>query len=121
MATFDQRGQHVRYQYNAARDINLGSMRTSADLVQVLQQLTAEVDRAKEAQALDPEVATDVEYRITKARQQAQKPTPDNQGILHHLAEAKTLVEGVTAAGGSLTGLVVALGQVADQVQHINF
>jgi len=117
MATFDQRHQTVTYQYNAAGNINVGAVQTKDDLVQQLTLLKADVEKAKQGRVLDEEVATDVDYRLTKASQQAQKPQPDKQGMLSYLGEAKALVEGVATAGGALAGLVTALGQAAQQVQ----
>src|SRR5947209_2658865 len=116
MATFDQRHQTVTYQYNAAGNINLGAIQSKEDVVQQLTLLKAEVEKAKQGQALDEEVATDVDYRIVKATQQAQKPQPDKTSILGYLTEAKALVEGVATAGGALSGLVTAFGQAAQQV-----
>jgi hypothetical protein len=80
MSVFDQRGQSVSNQYNAAGDINFG----------------------------DAEIATDAEYHITKAVQQAKKPEPDKKAILDHLATAKAAIEGVAAASGMITALVKA-------------
>jgi hypothetical protein len=36
------------------------------------------------------------------------KPNPDKKSILTHINTAKTLVEGVTAAGGLVTALIDA-------------
>lgn len=117
MAIFDQRHQNVTYQYNAAGNINVGAIQTKDELVQQLALLKTEVEKAKQGQALDEEIATDVDYRIAKATQQAQKPEPDKQSILGYLTEAKAIVESVASAGGALSGLVTALGQAAQQVQ----
>jgi len=38
MANFDQRGQHVSYQYNA-ESINFGSVQNTMDFVEALRQL----------------------------------------------------------------------------------
>ena len=117
MAIFDQRHQTVTYQYNAAGNINVGTVQTKEDLIQQLTLLKAEVAKAQQGQALDEEIATDVDYRLTNATQQAQRPQADKQSILGYLTEAKALVEGVATAGGALSGLVTALGQAAQQVQ----
>jgi hypothetical protein len=53
----------VTYQYNAAGNINAGAVQTRNDLANPLVLLGAEVEKAKQSQALDDEVATDVEYR----------------------------------------------------------
>jgi hypothetical protein len=114
MAVFDQRGQQVTYQYNAAGNINLGAVQNRMDLVGELGKLQAELTKAKQAGVFDEEVATDAEYQLTKAVQEAKKPAPDKRTLLDHLTSAKTLVEGVAAAGG----LVTALTKAAELVQR---
>jgi hypothetical protein len=109
MATFDQQGQYVTYQYNAAGDINFGAVQNRMDLVGELGKLQAEMTKAKQAGVFDEGVATDAEYQLTKAVQEAKKPAPDKGTVLGHLSSAKTLVEGVAAAGGLVTALTKAV------------
>ncbi len=113
MSVFDQRYQSVTYQYNAAGDINLNAVQNRTDLITELEKLKAEVTKAKDAQVIDAEVVTDVDYHITKAVQQANKPEPSKNTILDHISKAKTLIEGVAEAGG----IVTALMQVAELIQ----
>ncbi len=115
MAIFDQRGQKVTYQYNAAGNINFGAVQNRVDLVRELEKLKTGLTRATEAQVIDVEVATDAEYQLTKATQQAKKPNPDKQTILQHLDGAKTVIEAVAAAGG----LVTTLTKAAEVVQQL--
>jgi len=105
MAIFDQRGQQVNYQYNAAGDINLGSVQNQAQLIEELGNLKAELLKAAEAQMIDAEVFTDADYQMTKAIQQAKKPEPNKKSVMDHLNNAKSILEGVTAAGGIVTAL----------------
>jgi hypothetical protein len=113
MAMFDQRGQNVTYQYNAAGDINFGAVQNRMDLIGELEKLKTELSRAAAAQVIDAEVVTDAEYQLTGAVQQAKKPEPDKKTILDHINGAKSLIEGVAAAGGMVTALV----QAAELVQ----
>lgn len=108
MAVFDQRGQHVNYQYNAAGDINFGAVQNRQELVGQLEKFKAELAKAGDAQVIDAELVTDVEYQITKAVQEAKKPEPKKETILERVNGAKALIEGVTAAGGMVTALVKA-------------
>jgi hypothetical protein len=109
VANFDMRGQHVTNQYNAGRDMNFGAVQTPADLITVLEQLNEQFTQAKEAGVLSEETATDAQYQITKATQQAKNPDPDKKTILDHLTTAKMLIEGVTAASGLVTALAAAM------------
>jgi hypothetical protein len=114
MATFDQRGQHVQYQYNAAGDINFGAVQDRADLVQELEKLKAELARAQQAGAVDEDRATDAEYQLTKAVQQARKPDPDKKSLLTYLNNAKSLVDDVT----TLAGVAGGIGTAIQLAQH---
>lgn len=108
MSIFDQRGQHVSYQYNAAGDINFGTVENRLDLIGELEKLKAELRKASNAEVIDAEVVTDAEYQITKAVQEAEKPAPRKQTILDRIDGARKLIEGVAAAGGMVTALVKA-------------
>ena len=109
MANFDMRGQRVTNQYNAGRDMNFGAIQTSEDLITALERLNEQFTQAKEAGMLSEEMATDAQYQVTKATQQAKKPDPDKKTILDHLTTAKTLIEGATAASGLVTTLTAAI------------
>jgi hypothetical protein len=109
VANFDMRGQRVTNQYNAGRDMNFGAIQTPEDLVTAFEQLNEQFTQAKEAGVLSEETATDAQYQITKATQQAKNPDPDKKTILDHLTTAKTLIEGATAASGLVTALVAAM------------
>jgi hypothetical protein len=90
MSFFDQRGQSVTYQYNAAGDINVGAVHTPADLAGQLEKLRTELSRAEAAEAITQDAATDAGYQITKAIQQTQKPAPNTATIEQHLTNART-------------------------------
>jgi hypothetical protein len=105
---FDQRGQRVGYQYNATGDINIGTVQNRPELVSELEKLQRELNTAVQAGLFDEETATDAPYRLTKAVQEAKKPSPDKRMLLDHLTSAKTLVEGVAEAGGLVTALTKA-------------
>jgi len=105
MSTFDQRGQRVNYQYNAAGNINLGSVQNQMQLVEEMEKLKSELSRAAEAQVIDADIFTDADYQLTKAIQQAKKPQPDKKSVMDHLNSAKSLLEGVTAVNGIITAL----------------
>ena len=109
MAQFDMRGQRVTNQYNAGRDMNFGAVQTPGDLITVLEQLNEQFIQARESGVLSEETATDAQYQVTKAAQQAKKPDPDKKTIVDHLTTAKTLIEGVTAASGLVSALVSAI------------
>ncbi len=115
VAQFDMRGQRVTNQYNAGRDINFGAVQTPADLIDVLEQLRGQIVQAVDAGILTDEAATDTQYQVTKALQQARKPDPDKKTIVDHLTTAKALLDNITAASGLVTTLVGA-GEVVQRL-----
>jgi hypothetical protein len=115
MPVFDQRGQHVNYQYNAAGNIKIAAIENRMELADQLEQLQVELVRAQSADINDEETAVDAEYQLKKAEQEAKKPEPDKKKIIEHHQEAKALLEGVTAAGE----IVTALAKAAEVVQRL--
>jgi len=112
MATFDQRGQKVTYQYNAGGNINFGAVQSKDHVVAELQKLQAEVRKAAQAGALDDEIAIDVETEIKKAALQTQKPEPDKGQTISFLDRATALLRGITSAAGLVTGLTQAVEMI---------
>jgi hypothetical protein len=112
MAIFDQRGQKVNYQFNAAGDINFNGVHDKVELITELRKLLAEVLQATKAGVLTGEVAIDVESNIKKAVFQSEKSKPDKQSILENINGAKTLIEGVASAAGLVNGFVEAIEMI---------
>jgi len=109
MANFDMRGQRVTHQYNAGRDINFGTVQTPVDLITGLEKLKEQIAQAEQAGILNEETATDAQYQVTKAVQQAKKPDPDKKKIADYLTTAKSILENIAAAGGLVTTLIGAV------------
>ena len=112
MTVFDQRGQKVNYQYNSAGNINFGNVQNRTDLIAELGKLKDEISKAGDAQVIDAEIVTDVQYQLQKAVDQAQKSEPSKNSILKHLGEAKDFVKGVTEAGAIVAGIMKAVDLV---------
>lgn len=114
MSVFDQRDQKVGTQYNAAGNMSFGNVQNRSDVISELEKLKTEVTNARDAEVINAEIATDVDYHITKAVQQASKPEPNKNTILEHITKAKDLIKGVAEAGG----IVTALMKVAELIQN---
>ncbi len=112
MSTFDQRGQQVAYQYNAAEDINFGALQSKADVVGELKKLQSELAIAMKQKALGEEAAIDAESALKKAVLQAGQPKPNKTTLLEHLNNAKKLVSGVS-------GLIDAFDQAIEKVRAL--
>ena len=112
MTQFYQQGQQVQRQYNAGRDMNFVSVQTPEELGTALEQLNYELGNAKDAGALPEETATDAQYQVTKAVQQAKKPNPDKKSITDYLTTAKTLIESLSATSGLVSAVAAAIEAV---------
>jgi ribosomal protein S18 len=115
MSVFDQRGQKVVYQYNVAGNISLDAVQNCLDFVRELDKIKAEVSKAGEAEVIQPETVTDVQYQVQKAIDQARKPEPDKKAIVEHLDRAKNFMKDVV----QLAGFVSAIGKAIELAQNI--
>jgi hypothetical protein len=109
MSAFDQRGQKVNYQYNSAGNINFGTVQNPTDIISELEKLKDEISKAGDAQVIDAEIVTDVQYQIQKAVDQAKKPEPDKNSILEHLGKAKDFLKNVIEVGGIIAGIAKSI------------
>jgi hypothetical protein len=116
MAQFDMRGQKVSgNQYVAGRDMNFGAVQSQADLIGELEKLKGEFAKAADQGILSEEAATDAQYQVTKAVQQAKKPDADKKTIIDHLETVKAIIGNVTAA----SGLVLSVANAIMAVQKL--
>jgi len=109
MATFDQRGQTVSYQYNAAGDINFGQVQNQAQLVAQLAALKAELTRAKEAGVVNAEQVMEAQQQIDGAAAEAKKPQPDKRTIAGFLDGAAKVLGGIAALGSLVAAIRKAI------------
>lgn len=109
MATFNQQGQTVQYQYNADT-INFGQAQTPDDFFRELKHLQAELKRAIEAKAITGENAIDAETHVKKAILQAEEAAPDKKTLLEHLTSAKEIVSNVSGLVAAFTSAIATIG-----------
>jgi len=99
MAQFDMHGQSVTgNQYVAGHDMSFGTVQSKIDLIGELEKLKGEFANAADQGILSEEEATDAQYQVSKAVQQAKKPDADKKTIIDYLSAAKTIIGSVTAA-----------------------
>ena len=119
MTVFDQRGQHVKYQYNIAGAIDLEAVGSKAELIEQLEKLQAELARATQEGALDVDQGFNAEAEVKKAAAVAQMPEPDKGKILGYLNQAKDIVTEVTTTVTATTGLALALQKAVELAQTL--
>lgn len=103
MAIFDQRGQQVTYQYNAAGNIDIGAVQNKLALISALRKLQIELDMAVEHNALDKKSAIAAEYELKNAVLEAEEIAPEKTTLIEHLSKAKDLVSSVSGLAGAIS------------------
>ncbi|MGI0494999.1 hypothetical protein ACN4EG_24705 [Alkalinema pantanalense CENA528] len=112
VATFDQRDQQVYSQNNAARDIyiegntSIGKVQDTAEFIRELQKLKSQLFKAGEAQVIDAELVTDVDYELASAIQEARKPDPNKEAVLKPMEKAKNLLSKASGATEFITAII---------------
>lgn len=112
MTTFDQREQQVRNQNNAARDIYIkgdtiiGDVQDTREFIHELQKLKGQLSKAAEAQVIDAELVTDVDYELASAIQEAKKTAPDKESVLKPMEKAKNLLSQASGATEFVTAII---------------
>lgn len=113
---FDQRGQQVTYQYNAAGNINFGSIQNSADLVAQLDLLKQELAKARDGQVISELVESKAKTPLLEAIEEAKKPTPDKTSMLSYLGQVKDCLKEVSAIGGIVDAITMAYDWVESTI-----
>jgi 2,4-dienoyl-CoA reductase-like NADH-dependent reductase (Old Yellow Enzyme family) len=108
MAIFNQQGQRVRYQYNAAGDINFNNVSNKDEFAQQLQQLKAEIERMKRANIADPKAVQAAEEGIDKAIEETSKPNVNKSVVSGLLEKAGKSLTGIAAVAEFAAGLAAA-------------
>jgi hypothetical protein len=97
--TFDQRGQTVTHQYNAAGNINVGAIHSREDFVAQLGLLKAELKKASDASLIDELTESRLKTLILEALAESKKSQPEKSSVVSYLnkaAEGISTISGVT-------------------------
>jgi hypothetical protein len=105
---FDQRGQKVDYQYNAAGNINFGVVKNNADLISQLDLLKMELTKAREGQVISELTESKAKTHLLEAIEEAKKPEPDKRSLLTHLGQAKDCLKDIVAISGIVEVVIEA-------------
>lgn len=99
----------------AGGDIHFGAAHNKSDFVSHLEKLRAEFASFARQAGLDEEKRIEVDAKLQLASVEANKTQPAKQTLIERLSGAKTLLEGVAAAGK----LVGTLGTAIDTAQKL--
>ncbi|MCK4826005.1 hypothetical protein KA005_60210 [bacterium] len=111
---FDQRGQNVKYQYNAAGNINFGAVHNAADFISQLDLLKQEVAKAHDEQLINELTESKTKTQFLEAIEEAKKPNPDKNSLLSYLEQAKDCLRGVA----EIRGIVEAVTKACEWVNN---
>jgi hypothetical protein len=115
VTTFDQRGQQVNYQYNAAGNVNIGIVQDKDSLIEQVEKLKDEVEQAKQHGALSEDAAVEAKCHLLQATKEARQENPDKGSFLENIAKAKDSLQGVAALANIISALV-KIAEVAGKV-----
>lgn len=94
---FDQRGQTVSYQYNAAGNINVNGVQDVADLIEQLGLLKVELQRAHNAELVDDLTESRIKNLILEALEESKKPHPEKVAVIGYLKRGAELLSAISA------------------------
>src|ERR1700753_600291 len=98
MASFDQRGQTVTYQYNG-ENINFNGVANTAEFAQQIDNISAELARAQSLNAIDPASAKAAMDAVGTASVSAKSKSPEKGKIISYLEKAGEMLKGAAALG----------------------
>jgi hypothetical protein len=106
VTAFDQRGQHVQYQFNAAGNINIERIQSMGELVKEIEKLRGEIDQAKKAGAVSEATAIEAQYHLLEAAREAASENPNKSTMLEKIGKAKDLLKDISSLAGLVTSLI---------------
>jgi hypothetical protein len=109
---FDQRGQQVQNQYNAAGNVNIGIVPEKNHLIKELQALR---EKIKELENVDNDTTLEAEYHVIQATKEVKKDEPATNTFFDHMNKAKVLLENIVTGVG-ITDAVIRVIELAKQV-----
>lgn len=105
---FDQRNQHVNYQFNAAGDINLGAVQNRSEFINQLELIKQELSKALAGQVISELTESKAKTQILEAIEEAKKPEPDKNSLLAYLWQATDYLKDITAIAGIVDAITKA-------------
>lgn len=111
---FDQRGQQVNYQYNAAGNINFGAAQNINDFICQLDLLKQEIAMACKEQLIDELTESKTRTQILEALGEAKKPSPNKKSLLNYLEQAKSYLKERV----EISGIVEAVSKAYEWVNN---
>src|SRR5438128_601809 len=103
---FDQRGQRVNYQYNAAGNINLGAVQDTTELASQLDLLKQELTKAREHEVISELTESKAKTALLEAIEEAKKSEPDKKSLLTYLGDAKDYLKDIAAIAGIVRAVI---------------
>jgi hypothetical protein len=112
VSLFDHRDQQVRYQYNAAGNINISSVASIEELVTALGKLRAEIDAAKAAGALPEDAALESQYALLQAEKELESGQADTGSVKGFLEKVHAILESAKVSADLVAAVVSAIEAV---------
>lgn len=105
---FDQRHQHVNYQYNAAGSINFDAVNSKDDFIKILDLLKTELKKAVDTQTIDELLESKIRTSILEAIAEAKKAQPEKTNLLAFMKQASESISGIESVAELASGIARA-------------
>ena len=105
----------MEFQFNAAGDINVGSIDSIERVAAELAKFRSEIDKARAANALPEETAIEAQAQLLEASRAAASKIPTQSAILGPIRKATDFLKGTAA----MAALVTALAKLAESVKDL--
>jgi hypothetical protein len=115
MTIFDQNNQNVHgNQYNVGGDIiiKFAEVNEKSELPFELSKVITVLREAETRGVIDAKTASESEKKVAESIDEIRKPEPNVRDVIEKLNGAKTLIEGLTSAGGLVKMLIEAAEMV---------
>jgi hypothetical protein len=106
MTVFDQRGQHVEYQFNAAGNINIEQIQSLDALEKEIGKLREEIDRAKQLGVVPEQAAVEAQDHLLAASREAASKQPNKSTLLENIGKAKDVLRDISSVAGLVNALI---------------
>jgi len=100
VTVFDQRGQQVSYQYNAAGNINFEHVQNKTDFISQLEFLKNELTKAREGQVINELIEYKAKTQLLEAIEEARKPEPNKTSLLAYLKRTQECLKDIASISG---------------------
>jgi hypothetical protein len=105
MSVFDQRGQKVEYQYNAAGNINIEKVNSPTTYAAELDKFQDEISESERTGIINKETAIEIKYYLLSASKEAKAEKPNKEILSTNLEKVMDILKNISTLVGLATSV----------------